>query len=215
MKFRLGFVIAAALTMTVAVPALAESGDPIQGYAAAGYVEPIGGLADAVNGGWNISGGMIFHPNPARPFGLRVDLGYSNWNASNSTIAAIGAPLAVDGGYASVFNVSGDALWQFGHPDHIGAYIGLGIGGYRRYAALTNTVSQLGYYCDPWWGCYYASYTGNQVVKSDTLTKFGYNAALGITFPVGNGEMYVETRYHYVDMNQSFEYLPILLGYRF
>jgi opacity protein-like surface antigen len=212
---RILIVPAVLLLVAAAIPAMAGSDEPIQGYAAFGYSETLGQAGDALNPGWNISGGMVYHPAPSRPFGIRVDLGYNNWNAESSAIAAVGQPTSVDGGYASMWTLTADATWHFGQPGHIGGYVGAGIGGYRRYAALTNTVTQLGYICDPWWGCYYATYLGDQVVKDDTLTKFGYNAAVGMTFPVGGGDMYVEARYHYVDMNKSVEFMPIVLGYRF
>jgi hypothetical protein len=107
-------------------------------------------------------------------------------------------------------------MWRFGQPQHFGGYVGLGVGGYRRYAALTNEVLVPGYICDPYWGyCYNAVTTGHQIIADDTLTKFGVNAAVGLNFPVGSGEMYVEARYHYIDTAKSTEFLPIVLGYRF
>ena len=122
-----------------------------------------------------------------------ADLGFTLWNASNSAINNLQGPgtAIVDGGYASIFALTVDALWRFGQPDHFGGYVGLGIGGYRRYAALTNEVLVPGYICDPYWGyCYNAVTTGYQVVADDTLTKLGANASVGILFPVGSGEMY-------------------------
>jgi hypothetical protein len=220
MKCAKWFITLGVLVVALAIPAKAETGDPMQGYIAGGYSEVFGGASDALSGGWNISGGMIFHPNPARPFGLRVDLGFNDWNASQSAINNIPGEgtgtAAIDGGYATMWSLTTDALWQFGKPDHVGGYVGLGIGGYRRYAALTNDVTTLGYICDPYWGyCYYGTYYGSQVVGDDTLTKFGYNASVGLTFPVGNGEMYLEARYHYIVSTQLDEYMPIVLGYRF
>jgi hypothetical protein len=213
------FVVLGLLAVAVGLPAMADDGGPIQGYIAGGYSQPMGSADDKVDGGWNLSGGMIFNPNPSKPFGLRIDLGFNDWDANQSTINdanSVGDGLGyVDGGYATIWSLTADALWHFGKPDHVGGYIGLGVGGYRRYAALTNYVTQVGYICDPWWGCYYAPYTGSQTVAHDTLTKFGYNASIGMTFPVGNGEMYLEARYHYMITDPATEYIPVLLGYRF
>ena len=121
----------------------------------------------------------------------------------------------MDDGYANMWTLTADVFWKFGKPHGVGGYIGVGAGGYRRYAALTNYVTQLGYICDPWWGCYYAPYTGTQTVAHDTLTKFGFNSSIGMTFPVGTGEMYVEARYHYMDTPEATEFIPVLIGYRF
>jgi hypothetical protein len=217
MKHASWFVAVLVLAFATVVPAMADDSGPVQGYIAGGYSEPLGHAADLVTGGWNISGGAIFRPNPAKPFGLRVDLGFNTWDATQSAInnyQGTGAAY-VDGGYANMWTLTTDAIFHFGKPGRVGGYIGLGIGGYRRYAALTNYVTQIGYICDPWWGCYYAPVTGSQTVAHDTLTKFGYNASLGMTFPVGPGEMYLEARYHYVVGSPATEFLPILLGYRF
>jgi len=212
------FVVVGVLAIASVIPAMADPGDPIRGYIAGGYAQPLGKADDSLTGGWNISGGMIWHPAPDRPFGVRVDLGYDRWDATQSAInnfAGSGNAI-VDGGYADMISLTADALWQFGHPEHVGGYVGLGVGGYRRYAALTNEVLVPGYICDPYWGyCYTAVTTGHQVVADDALTKFGLNASVGVSFPVGHGEMYVEARYHYIDTEDATEFLPIVLGYRF
>jgi hypothetical protein len=212
------FVVLGVLAVATAVPASADAGDPIRGYVAGGYAQPLGAADDSLSGGFNIAGGMVWSPNPSGPFGLRADFGFNLWNAQQSAIdnfAGAGSAV-VDGGYASMFSLTVDALWQFGKPEHVGGYVGLGIGGYRRYAALTNEVLVPGYICDPYWGyCYNAVTTGSQVIADDTLTKFGLNASVGLVFPVGGGEMYVEARYHYIDTTKTTEYLPIVLGYRF
>ena len=213
--------LAVVLTLAVAfgVPAMADDGGPIQGYIAGGYSQVLGDAGDYLNGGWNLSGGMIWSPSPEKPFGLRFDLGFNTWDATTSAIQSIPGNTGnalIDGGYANMWSLTGDALWRFGKPDHIGGYIGLGIGGYRRYAALTNDVLVPGYICDPYWGyCYTAAVEGTNTVAHDTLTKFGYNASLGMTFPVGNGEMYIEARYHYIPNTQIDAYVPVLIGYRF
>jgi hypothetical protein len=212
------FALAGWLVVAAAIPAMAAEGDPIQGYIAGGYTDPLGRAGDVLTGGWNFSGGVLWHPSPAEPFGVRLDLGFNTWNATQSAInnyQGTGAAF-VDGGYANMWTLTGDALWQFGHPGHVGGFIGLGIGGYRRYAALTDYVTQIGTICDPWWGyCYYAPYTGSQTVAHDTLTKFGYNAAVGVSFPLGPGAMYFEARYHWVNNSPAMEFIPVLIGYRF
>jgi len=211
-------VAATALAVAASIPVSADSGDPIQGYVAGGYAQPLGAADDSLGGGFNFSGGVIWHPNPTKPFGLRGDLGFSLWNASQSAIDnfAGSGDAIVDGGYASMFTFTVDALWRFGQPDHFGGYVGLGVGGYRRYAALTNEVLVPGYICDPYWGyCYNAVTTGTQIVADDVLTKFGLNASVGILFPVGSGEMYFEARYHYIDTSKATEFIPIVIGYRF
>ena len=212
-------VVLGLLVFATAFPAMAQDEGPIAGYIAGGYTEPLGKLSDYVDGGWNISGGAIWSPSPTKPLGIRFDLGFNTWDAKTSAIQNIPGNVGqafVDGGYVNMWTLTGDVLWKFGKPDHVGGYIGLGIGGYRRYAALTNEVVVPGYICDPWWGyCYTGVVGANQTVAHDTLTKFGYNAALGVTFPVGSGDLYLEARYHYVLGDPAVEFVPILIGYRF
>jgi len=216
MKRARWFVLLGVLAIAVAIPVQAQDKKEIQGYVAGGYVMPEGGAADYLDDGWNLSGGAIFRPAPDKPFGIRVDFGYSTMDANDNAISlGNAADYFVDGGYASIWNLTAEALWEFGNPDKIGGYVGVGGGGYRRYAALTANVQQLGYVCDPWWGCYYATYTGDQTIVSDTLTKWGWSAALGMTFAVGNGQMYLEARYHWQMTSPTTQYFPILLGYRF
>jgi hypothetical protein len=216
MKRCFGFASLALLAVAAAMPAQAQSSKKeIQGYVAAGYVLPEGQVSDYLNGGWNISGGAIFRPAPDKPFGVRLDLGYSDMGASGNAInAGNQAGYRVDGGYMSMGNLTAEALWEFGSPDRIGGYLGVGLGGYRRYAALTADVTEVGYICG-WYGCYYAAYPGTQTIVNDSLTKMGYSVAAGIDFPVGNGQLYLEARYHWMISSPTTQYLPILIGYRF
>jgi hypothetical protein len=57
--------------------------------------------------------------------------------------------------------------------------------------------------------------TGQAVAQSDSLTKWGWSAAAGITFGVGPGQLYLEARYHWMEASPTTQYFPILLGYRF
>jgi hypothetical protein len=216
MTFAKWFIAAGVLAVAVAVPAQAQDKKEVQGYIAGGYVLPEGKADDYLDGGWNISGGVIFRPMPAKPFGVRLDLGYSSMDANNNAVnLGNAADYLVDGGYMSMGNLTAEFMWEFGNPDKFGGYLAVGGGGYRRYAALTADVQQLGYVCDPYWGCYYASYVGTQTLASDSLIKWGWSVAGGATFAVGSGQLYVEARYHWMMSSPSTQYLPILIGYRF
>jgi len=216
MKCAKWFIAAGVLAVAVAIPAQAQDKKEVQGYVAGGYVIPEGQASDFVNGGWNISGGAIFRPRPDKPFGVRVDLGYSDMGANNNAVnAGTSAGYRVDGGYMSMGNLTAEFLYEFGNPDKFGGYLAVGGGGYRRYAALTANVTQLGTICSPWWGCYTSTYTGSQTIVSDSLIKWGWSVAGGATFAVGNGQLYLEARYHWMMSNASTQYFPILIGYRF
>lgn len=217
MKRASWFVVLGVLVVAAAMPVHAQDKKEIQGYVAGGYVMPEGRAGDYLDDGWNISGGAIFRPRPDKPLGIRVDLGYSTMDANANAIAAATAQgLRVDDGYMSMGNLTAEILWEFGNPDKVGGYIGAGGGGYHRYTALTTTVLTSGTICDPWWGyCYPAVVTGQAVAQSDSLTKWGWSAAAGATFAVGNGQLYLEARYHWMEASPTTQYFPILIGYRF
>jgi len=216
MKCGIGFIAAATVLLALAAPAMAQDKKEVQGYVAGGYSMPEGIAGDFTNGGWNISGGTILRPNPHAPFGIRFDLGYSYMGANSNAInAGQSNGLRVDDGYMSLWNLTAEGLYEFG-GDHVGGWVGVGFGGYRRYLELTNTVIVPGYICDPWWGwCYPAAVPGDVVAANDTLTKFGYSASAGVNFAVGHGQVYVEARYHWMDSEKTTQYFPILIGYRF
>jgi hypothetical protein len=204
--------------LTSAALAQSHAPKPVEGYIAGGYSTVTGTTSDFVNDGWNISGGAIMHPNLHSPLAIRVDVGYNYFNASRNAIeeANANSPVRTDDGWASMFTITVDALWSFGKPDHPNLYVGLGVGGYRRYVQLTQEALLGGTVCDPWWGiCYPAVVPGDVITADDKLTKFGYNAALGMTFPTkGGGALFVEGRYHRMESENPTEYIPIVFGYR-
>jgi len=212
MKRASWFVVLGVLVVAAAIPAQAQDKKEVQGYIAGGYVQPFGNADDFLNAGWNISGGAIFRPMPDKPFGVRLDLGYSSMDADNAVLSGtIPGSFLVDDGYVSMGNLTAEFMWEFGNPDKFGGYLAVGGGGYRRYAALTADVP-VGY-CDYYWGCWYG--TGTETLADDSLIKWGWSVAGGATFAVGSGQLYVEARYHWMMSSPSTQYFPILIGYRF
>jgi len=218
MKRWLGAAAVVALTLVVAMPAHAQTKKQVEGYIAGGYVLSEGGTGDFTNDGWDISGGAIFRPAPERPFALRFDLGYNWFDANNKVInLAQSQGLRVDDGNMSLGTLTAEVMYEFGGHGGVGGYVAAGIGGMRRYGNLTTTVPVSGIWCDPWTGFCYPGYVAGQAVVADTTTtKFSYSAAAGVTFPVGHGTLYLEARYHWMQIdNPTTEMLPILVGYRF
>jgi hypothetical protein len=192
---------------------------PVAGYIAGGYAQPFGKTDDVVNPGWIFSGGVVMHEDPKNPFGIRLDFGYAWFWADKKAIESAndsGATVRVDDGYASMFNISADGIYEFGGHGRVGGYFGAGISSYTRYWAATRESIVNGIYCDPWTGwCYPYTTTGDAIVSNDRLTKIGWNAVLALTFPMqSGGEVYIEAAYHWMDSDPATEYLPILLGYR-
>src|SRR5258705_3836790 len=131
MKRASGFFVLSLLAVATVLPARAAEGDPTQGYIAGGYSQALGDAGDSLNGGWNLSGGLIWSPNPEKPIGLRFDLGFNTWDATTSAIQSIpgntGQAL-VDGGYANMWTLTARALFPLRKPDHAGGHLVFGVG---------------------------------------------------------------------------------------
>jgi opacity protein-like surface antigen len=211
----------AIFAVAMAVPGAAHAQatkKQVQGYVAGGYVLSEGDTADYVNDGWEISGGVIWRPAAGTNFGIRFDAGWDWFDANNKTVdIAQAAGLRVDDGNMYLGRLTLEGMYEFGGHGSVGGYIAAGFGGMHRHGELTTTVITGGVWCDPWTGwCYPGYFPGDAVVADQDTTKFTYSIAGGVTFPVGNGEVYVEARYHWMQIDDpSTQMLPILIGYRF
>lgn len=218
MRFLRIFVVFAFALALVSTATPAQAADkPIIGYFGIGYSMTTGTTADYLESGWNLSGGVVWHPNPAKPWGVRFDLGWNDFDATNELVSlGQNQNSRIDDGRGSMWSGTADAVFDFG-GDRVRGYAGVGLGVYRRYVELTQTALYSGYWCDPWWGvCYPGVTTGDVITDSDSLTKIGYNAALGVVFPLqSGGELYLEARYHYMTSEKGTEYIPIVFGWRF
>jgi hypothetical protein len=117
--------------------------------------------------------------------------------------------LEADDGFVSMGNITAEALWEFGHPRNVGGYLGLGIGGYRRYAALTATALVDGVHCDPWWGwCYPAAVVGDVIHTGRLAHEKSAKRHGRHDDPAGHGQMYLEARYHYMISERATQYFP-------
>src|SRR5262245_21391572 len=208
------------LVFLTASSAFASVGaDPLTGHFAFGWVGPQGKAGDAVENGWNFSGGATFLEGPKRPIGLRTDFSYSWFYATDQIVDSAngsGAIARVDDGFASMWTITLDGVYDFSHGRKVGGYFGLGLGMYTRYWQLTKTALVGGIWCDPWTGwCYPGTVAGDVIADSDRLRKIGYNAALAMTFALRSGsQMYIEASYHSMDTDPATTYLPVLLGWR-
>ena len=54
------------------------------------------------------------------------------------------------------------------------------------------------------------------LVASSGVTKFGWNAGVGVEFALPYGQAwFIEARYHRISTDRPIEYVPIAIGYRF
>jgi opacity protein-like surface antigen len=187
-----------------------------------GYSEPLGTTSDYLQGGYSFGGGFSVLPSAYSPIDFRFDLNYSEHNASNRLINAgqQATNIQIDGGTGQFWSATGNLVYRIPFAYGVRGYGIAGIGAYHSRVELTQVVPFGGgyygnYYCDPFSGFCDGAY-GDAVVAAHDVTKFGWNAGIGVEFllPYGNS-WFIETRYHRINTSTPIEYLPIEIGYRF
>jgi hypothetical protein len=190
------------------------SGKPVTYQFDFGYSMVQGKAADVVDDGWTIGFGGVVRPWPKQPLGIRWDLTYDWWDINTSELFPNGTQ--VDDGDGNQWSLRAGIQFE-SHGDKAKFIGGVGIGGYRLHANVSEDVLVPGYICDPywWWYCYPGLVSGEVVLSDKTLTKFGYYATAGVSFPLSNSDIYIEAQYHWVNLEDYFETLPIVVGWRF
>lgn len=185
----------------------------------AGYAATTGRMADFLDSGWTIGGGLSWQPDFSSPLALRADIDYSRFNATRQLIAVNQAvdQTQIDDGYGEVVDGSLDGEYKAPLSPNVTAYALAGIGIAHRRIALTQTVAFGSYFCDPWFGyCEYGLVPGDVVVASDNTTRFAWNAGLGLDFDLRNGQtFFVEARFTRIQTAQPTDFVPIRVGLRF
>jgi opacity protein-like surface antigen len=93
-----------------------------------------------------------------------------------------------------------------------------GAGAYHTRVELTQAVPFFGdLICDPFSGfCDEGVGVADAVVASRDVTKFGWNAGVGVEIARFYGQSwFIEARYHRINTRTPIEYLPIAIGLRF
>jgi hypothetical protein len=213
-------LLAALLVLPMAAPAMAGPDEPVSWQLDLGYSMVQGMPGDVLNNGYTLGVGWVLRPNPKTPINYRIDLTYDWWDVNTGNLdvsdSTPGADVAIDDGDGDQWTLRTGVQYET-RGDKAKFVGGVGIGAYRLHADLTNTVLVPGYICDPywWWYCYPGLVEGDVILTNKTLTKFGYYANAGVVFPLTNSEIFVEAQYHWVNVDDYFETLPIVIGWRF
>jgi opacity protein-like surface antigen len=202
--------IACATLLFAATTSDAASGDPIRYHGWIGYSGISGDADKLVKDGWSVGFGVLWTPQKGM-FQLRGDLGYDWWDVKTGNIPS--GEVRIDDGNASAWYLRGGI--QVGTKrEGFNFYGGAGIGGYYVKGELTQEALVSGIWCD-WWGwCYPITTVGDVIVADESTTKFGYYAMVGGSFQVGSGDLFIEATYNWVQTKNTFEYFPIVVGYR-
>ena len=189
--------------------------NPVHWSVFGGVSEPLGNTSNLVQTGWNLGFGVTF-TQPNNPFSLRLDFDYAYMNSTQQllTSSSQGTGLQVSGGWSEVWTGTINAEYRVPFAPGIFGYLIAGGGLY--YNSLSLTEYGYGYVCNPWWNYCYLG-TGNVVTVSNSSTKFGWNAGLGVGYHLqGGASLFVEARYTWVDTSAvKFEYIPLVFGVRF
>jgi hypothetical protein len=190
-----------------------------------GWAFPEGNSGDILDDDWTISGGATYWPSDWA-VGINFGVGYSKLDISDDAIRAINAAIAadpnnsgtVDGGDIESWQFTINAIWGPGSESN-GLYFTGGVGAYSLDATVTETG--LVYYppfCDPWywWWCYPGGVgLGSIVAGSDSTTEIGYNLGLGYSLEAGDGQFFIEAKYHLIDTEtDELTYVPLTFGFR-
>ncbi|MGH8220501.1 MAG: outer membrane beta-barrel protein [Steroidobacteraceae bacterium] len=227
MKSKALYGLAALLALPCASPVMAQfyySGQsvrPLHWQIEGGYSPTVGTTSDYLQGGWTLGGGLTWYPSPITPVGLRLDLSYSEYNATHNLLLQSETTLQtqIDSGTGRTWGGDLDAEFDFPLGPGANGYLIGGIGTYKRQIELYQTVFGGGSFCDPWWGFCGAGYFPADAVVDRTTSswKFAWNAGLGVNFALRNGmSWFVDARYLRIGpQDQKTEFVPIRIGLRF
>lgn len=180
---------------------------------------------DVLDDDFTLSGGALFWPRDW-PAGIELKLTYAAFDITDESIDAINAAIAqdpsnsgrIDDGDLDTWQFTINGVWGPGSNEN-GFYLTGGVGAYFLDAELTNT--QLVYYppfCDPWywWWCVPGGFGPGSVVQaSDSSTEFGLNFGIGYHLEAGDGQFFVEAKYHRIETDaRDLEFVPINFGFR-
>jgi opacity protein-like surface antigen len=190
----------------------------IDWYVNGGAAFTTGKAASLLNTGWTIGGGISYR-RPQSRFSLLLDLSYADFNAAYKLVDLSQQKVlySIDGGTGNVWSLTAKGKYTAPLTSRVSVYGLLGIGAYKESLKLTESALVGHVVCDWWGSCYPVATDGGTVSASRSVTNLGWNVGLGLEFPNRNGRSawFAETGLHSVQGNNSIQYLPVQLGYRF
>jgi opacity protein-like surface antigen len=184
---------------------------PVQWFIDGGASITQGDAAADFDNGFTFGGGVNILPQPGVPFGLRFEVNYARSDATSSFINANEAATGTPIDHGSMQTVTGFADGVLRTPInpyvHVYGLAGVGLG-YRRIELTQN-----GFFCDAF---FCGPGGGHDIVASSDVTRFAWNAGLGIDFALPGGQAwFVEARYEEIETAKPTQFIPIRVGLRF
>ena len=213
------FAVAACVGSMIAMASAAFAGDgsPVSLVVNGGLAPTVGETGTYLKAGWTLGTGLVIQPDTAGQLAWQVDLGYTNFNATENLVQ-LGTQqnFRINSGRGDIWSLTADAKYS-SDSDTIRPYVLAGVGAYHRYVELSQTAYGTGVVCDPWWGyCYPSVVEGSIVFASRSHTKIGFNAGIGVEFLLENdSSWFIEARFHWIDGSHATEYIPVQIGFKF
>jgi len=216
---RAGMMFAVATVLLLGSANVGAVDGPVVGHFSFGASLPQGDAGDALDDGWAFHGGATWLSQKRPNLGLRLDFGVDWYDIKREVLDQIdtdpGTPNIVeppDNGYVRSWSGTVDLMWSPERKGAVGWYLVGGVGLYYLQADLSE--NGVGVYCDPWWYWCYAV-EGEYVIESQSEWEWGLNLGAGMTFKAGSRtEIYLEAVYHWIDTQESAQFVPISVGVR-
>jgi opacity protein-like surface antigen len=191
-----------------------------------GIAFPESHAGDVLEEDWLLSGGATYWPSDWK-VGLNFGVSWAKFDLQSSAIQAINNAIAadsnnsgrIDDGDVENWAFHANAIWSPGGDSSRGLYLTGGITAAYMKGRVTETG--LVYYppiCDPWywWWCYPGGFGQGAIIRGeDSTTKWGYNLGIGVSFPAGAGQFFIEAKYTYIPTDSdNLTYVPVSFGYR-
>ena len=186
-----------------AVPALAQPGyfgsEPWRptGSFGVGFSAPVNPLANRLNTGWNIAGGIGVTRNY---FGVTVDAMFNDFGINRRTLSQVGAR----SGSQKFWAVTVDPTFHVNDRGPLDFYVIGGGGLYGRYTKYRASS---------------AARSGFDLVSSDQILRPGVNLGAGFAFSLSeysNIKIFAEARYHRMfTPGSDASFIPVTVGIRF
>ena len=192
------------LLSLAAVPALAQpryfGSEPWRptGSFGVGFAAPANPLANRLNTGWNIAGGVGVVQNY---FGVTVDAMLNDYGINRATLAQVGARK----GSQKYWAVTVDPMFHVNDRGPLDFYVIGGAGLYGRYTKYRASSNAAG--------------PGFDLVRSEQILRPGVNLGAGFAFNLSqysNIKFFAEARYHRMfTPGTAASFIPVTLGIRF
>jgi opacity protein-like surface antigen len=225
-------IAAFVITVFAAVPARAQSDQPVHMIIGGGMVTPLSGVGDRFNTGGAFAIGFTFERTV--PFGLQVEYGFNKLGGPEVRIPLMVNPLATPSGTAvieshhKVHYFVASALFHTDGERRFNPYGLAGGGMYHRTVSLTTPDIGFTTYCDPYWYvCYPTVEEIDRVIGDRSTWDPGVNVGGGLAIRLGHAAAFViEARWHYTwgptftsldgaEQRANGNYFPVTFGFKF